>query len=101
MITVSVRLDEDQDKDLETLAKKLKVDKSSAMRQVIDEGLKIIKKNEAFEKVRERKWTIWKAAAYCGESYRTFLDQLRERNIPFPLTIKDLEIELDEHRGVE
>lgn len=99
MNTVSIRLDEVQDKDVEDYARKMKVDKSTAARQIINEGLKIIKRKEALENVRLKRWTVWKAAQNCGESYRGFLELLRQENIPFPLSADDLEIELHEDRG--
>jgi len=93
MRTLSFRIDEKEDKDLESIAKKLKSDKSTIARRAIELGIKDLKKAEAFEKVRLRKWTIWKAAEYCDESYRSFLRLLREENIPFPLSTEELDYE--------
>lgn len=95
MKTLSFRIDEKEDKDLESIAKKLKSDKSTIARRAIELGIKDLKKAEAFEKVRLRKWTIWKAAEYCDESYRSFLRLLREENIPFPLSVEELEYEFN------
>ena len=97
MKTLSFRIDEKEEKELEYLAKKMKIDKSTLARNAIALGIKDLKKKEAFEKVRLRKWTIWKAAEYCGESYRSFLRLLREENVPFPLSIEELERELHEN----
>ena len=55
------------------------------------------KKREALNLIRERRWTIWKAAAYCGESYRSFLTLLRIHNIPFPLSVDELKREINEN----
>ncbi len=96
MKTASIRLKDIQDRDIENYAKKMKIDKSAAARQIIDAGLKVIKTKEALEKVRLRKWTVWKAAEYCGESYRSFLELLRHENVPFPITVEELERELNE-----
>jgi hypothetical protein len=49
--------------------------------------------------VRTKKWTVWKAAEYCDESYRSFLHILREANVPFPISIQELERELNESSG--
>ena len=73
MKTLSVRIDEKEDKELENIAKKLKTDKSNVARQAIELGIRAIKRKEALERVRMKDWTIWKAAEYCGESYRSFL----------------------------
>ena len=96
MKTLSVRIDEKEDKELETLAEKLKTDKSNIARQAIELGIKAIKRKEALERVRMKDWTIWKAAEYCGESYRSFLQLLRESNVPFPISTQELERELNE-----
>lgn len=99
MKTASFRLKEDQERELEEFARKMKIDKSAAARKIIDLGLKEHKKQEALNNIREKKWTIWKAAAYCGESYRSFLSLLRTNNIPFPLSVEELEREFNENRS--
>ena len=96
MKTLSVRIDEKEDKELEAIAEKLKTDKSNVARQAIELGIRAIKRIEALERVRMRDWTVWKAAEYCGESYRSFLQLLRESNVPFPISTQELERELNE-----
>ncbi|KKN21475.1 hypothetical protein LCGC14_0925020 [marine sediment metagenome] len=54
MKTLSVRIDEKEDKELETIAEKLNTDKSNVARQAIELGIKAIKRKEALEKVRMR-----------------------------------------------
>ncbi len=93
MKTLSFRIDEKEDKELDSIAKILKTDKSTVARRAIELGIKDLKRKEAIEKVRLRKWTIWKAAEYCDDSYRSFLRVLREENVPFPLSIEELEYE--------
>ncbi len=99
MKTLSVRIDEKEDKELESIAEKLNTDKSNVARQAIELGIRAIKRKEALERVRMRDWTVWKAAEYCGESYRSFLQLLRESNVPFPISTQELERELNESRG--
>ena len=93
MKTLSFRIDEKEDKELDSIAKILKTDKSTVARRAIELGIKDLKRKEAIEKVRLRKWTVWKAAEYCDDSYRSFLRVLREENVPFPLSIEELEYE--------
>jgi len=97
MKTTSIRLEENQEREIEEYARKNQVDKSMAARQIIEKGLKVVKRQESLENVRLRRWTVWKAAQYCGESYRSFLRILREENIPYPLSIEELERELGEN----
>ena len=97
MKTVSIRLNEAQDHEVEALAAKLQVDKSTAARKIIAEGLKILKTQEALDQVRQKQWTVWKGAAYCGKSFREFLPLLREANVPFPLSVEEMELEMYEN----
>ena len=97
MKTLSVRIDEKQDKELDSIAKKMRTDKSNVARRAIELGIKELKRKEALERVRLRDWTVWKAAEYCGESYRSFLHLLRGENVPFPITTEELEHEIDEN----
>lgn len=99
MKTLSVRIDEKEDEDLDSIAKMMKTDKSNVARKAIELGIKELKRKEALEKVRLRDWTVWKAAEYCGDSYRSFLHFLREENVPFPLSAEELEREIDESSG--
>ena len=96
MKILSVRIDEEEDKELDSIAKRMKTDKSTAARKAIELGIKQLKRIEALENIRLRKWTIWKAAQYCGESYRSFLRILREENILFPLSSEELIREINE-----
>jgi predicted HTH domain antitoxin len=99
MKTASFRLEKSQDEEIEEIAQMLKTDKSSAARRIIDIGIKEIKTQEAINQVRLHRWTVWKAATYCGESYRSFLKLLRAENVPFPLSVEDLKREFDEDRS--
>ncbi|MHA1845025.1 MAG: hypothetical protein ACTSWE_12260 [Promethearchaeota archaeon] len=96
MKILSVRINEEEDKELDSIAKRMKTDKSTAARKAIELGIKQIKRIEALKNIRLRKWTIWKAAQYCGESYRSFLRILREENILFPLSSEELIREINE-----
>ncbi|MHA1730084.1 MAG: ribbon-helix-helix protein, CopG family [Promethearchaeota archaeon] len=99
MKTLSVRIDEKEDENLEKMAKKFKTDKSNIVRQAIELGIRQLKRKEALEKIRTKEWTVWKAAEYCDESYRSFLHLLRDANIPFPISTQELEREFNENRG--
>ncbi len=96
MQTVSIRLEESQDKELEAYAKKNQIDKSTAARKIIEEGLKNVKHKEAIENIQSKRWTIWKAANYCGESFRSFLQILKRENVVYPLSLEELELEINE-----
>lgn len=94
--TVSARIYESQLREIEKLARRRGVDKSDAIRKLIDEGLKQERFREALRMVRENKITVWKAAGLAGVTYREMLHVLKAENVPFPLTAQELKAELGE-----
>ncbi len=94
--TISARIYKSQLKEIKRLARKEGVDKSDALRKLLDEGLRQQRIREALRLVREGKVTVWKAAETAGVSYRTMLKALRSENVPFPLTAESLRAELGE-----
>ena len=96
MSTTSIRLNKDQEEEIEEYASREKVDKSTAIRKLVELGLKEAKMQESLENVRKKKWTIWKSASYCDESFRSFLSIMKNNNIPFPITLDELKSEFNE-----
>ena len=80
------------------MTKKRRTDKSAIARKTNGLCIKDLKRQEALEKVRKQEWTIWKAANYCKQSYRSFLRLLREKTIPFPISVEELEREFNASR---
>jgi predicted HTH domain antitoxin len=96
IVTVSARIPRSQLREVEKLAATRGLDKSTVVRSLLDLGIKETKLKEALDLVRERKVSVWRAARMAGMDYRTLLVALRTHNIPFPLSEKELERELDE-----
>lgn len=93
---ISARIYESQLREIEKLARKRGVDKSDAIRKLLDEGLKQERLREALQGVRENKITVWRAAELAGVSYREMLRLLKAENVPFPLTAQELKVEMGE-----
>jgi predicted HTH domain antitoxin len=66
------------------------------IRALLDQGIKVTKLRAALDLVRDHKASVWRAARMAGMDYRTMLAALRTHNVPFPLSEKELERELDE-----
>lgn len=66
------------------------------IRRLLELGTREEKLQLALDLVRERRVTVWKAAEMAGIDYREMLGALRTRNVPFPLSSEDLELELAE-----
>lgn len=94
--TISARIYKSQLKEIERLARERGVDKSDALRKLLDEGLRQERIREALRLVRESKVTVWKAAEIAGVSYRAMLKAMKSENVPFPLSAESLRAELGE-----
>jgi predicted HTH domain antitoxin len=82
MHVLSVRLDEDLEKKLEFLTKKLKIiDKSTYIRQLLDKSLSEEMIEVLCKQIVEKQISAWKAAEIAGISLRKMLDELKKRNI--------------------
>ncbi len=78
------------------LVRENNINKFAAGRKLIRKRLNIVRRKKALDKIRLREWTLWKAARYCGESYRSMLRLLKEENISYPLSLESLKYELEE-----
>ena len=95
-ITISARIYKSQLERIEKLARKQGIDKSDALRKLVEEGLKAERVQEALQLLRENKITVWRAAEIAGISYREMLRILKVENVPFPLSAEELKRELGE-----
>lgn len=97
VVTVSARIPRSQLREVEKLAEARQVDRSSIVRTLLELGIREEKLRRALELVREGRVTVWKASEIAGLDYREMLSALRMHNVPFPLSAKELELELREH----
>ncbi|MGV9203861.1 MAG: UPF0175 family protein [Promethearchaeia archaeon] len=82
MGVLSVRLNEDLEKKLEFVMKKLQiVDKSSFIRQLMDKSLTDEMIEVLAQQIEEKQMSAWKAAEIAGISLRKMLDELKKRKI--------------------
>ncbi len=96
MITVSVRIPKSQVREIEELAAKKGVDKSSIIRELLSSAIREEKLKEVLEQLRMRKITVWKAAKIVGVTYREMLNFLKIYNVSFPLSGEELRREIEE-----
>ncbi len=98
MITISGRIDKELLKEIEKIAKEKGLDRSAVLREALKLWIMEKKMEKALALLRERKITVWKAAQIAGTTYREILNKLRKENIPFPLSVEELKVELEEIR---
>jgi len=98
-VMISARIGRDLVEEIKKLASQKGVDKDSVIGELLSMAVRDEKLKEALELVRLRKITVWKGAKLAGISYRELLEELRARNIPFPLSEEELRNELEEIRS--
>ena len=96
LTTISARIPLSKLREIQNLAHARGIPKSTMVRNLLDIGMKETKLRAALNLVRQRKISVWKAAKTAGTDYRTMLAALRTSNVPFPLSERDLELELSE-----
>ncbi|MHA1300747.1 MAG: UPF0175 family protein [Candidatus Helarchaeota archaeon] len=96
MITISARIDKEILDEIDRIVKKMEIDRSIAIRNLLKIGIREYKIKEAFDLLRQRKISIWRAAELADLTYREILDKLKEQNIPFPISKEELLREFDE-----
>ncbi len=79
--TISVRLREEQLRQLETVEKKWQIDRSEVVRRLLAEALKEWKIKNALENLAAHKISIGRAAKECGVTLWEMLDLAKEKNI--------------------
>lgn len=82
MRTKSIRLDEDEAKLLETLAKVEHISEASLMKRFIAEGLKNYRLKKAIEMYVNKEADLTAAARIAGVSVRRLMTELEKREIP-------------------
>ena len=88
--TVAVRIDKQKLAEIRAISKEESRKNSDILREALDLGLKEKKLSMALEKYKQREISTGRAAEMAGVSLSRFLDLLREKNVPFNYTAKDL-----------
>lgn len=87
---VTARLPREMLREVERLAKKMKVDRSELIRRLLDFALQQKRIEEAVRAYQEGKVTLWKAAEMAGLSLREMMELARVKKIAVSYTIDDL-----------
>ena len=96
MITISARIEKEILDEIDKIVKKMDIDRSIAIRNLLKIGIKDYKIKEAMDLLRQKKITVWKAAELADLTYREVLAKLKEQNIPFPISKEELLREFNE-----
>lgn len=90
METMAVRIPKKIEKELALIIEKEGVDRSTALRKMLEKGIKEWKKELALKLLGEGKITLWKAAKIAGLTIWEMLDLIEEKRIILPIKADDV-----------
>lgn len=90
METVAVRIPKDIEEELRLVVEREGLDRSTALRKMLEKGLKEWKKELALQLLREGKVTLWKAAEVAGVTIWEMLELVEEEGISLPIRAEDV-----------
>ena len=100
MATVQVRIDDEENKNLDELAKKLGITKSELLRKIIKRGKKGLLFDVYFEKLTKNEISLSRAAAESDLSILEFMELAEKRGYTyFHYDPEELERDLDSLDG--
>jgi len=97
---ISVRLDKETLKELTSIEKTWRTDRSESVRRLLAEAIKSWKTQKTLERLKEHKISIGKAAEECNISVWEILDFVKEKDIDWAgYSREDLEKDLKALEG--
>lgn len=96
MGVTSFRLDDELLKKLEEVSKKKHIDRSTALKQILEIGLQKLKLEEALVDYQNGKISAWRASHSAEIPLWRFLEILKQRRIPFKTADSEMEEMLNE-----
>lgn len=91
MPSISARIPEDDEDELETVVELLGEDKSTVIRKALTEGLGTLRRRVAIERYQSGEVSVNQAARLAGVSVAEWLEIAREHNLTTQLTPDDLD----------
>ena len=89
--SVSVRIDSDDLREIDVLAKYEQQSKSDILREILALGIQDKRFEIALERFQKKELSAWQAARFAALPLTQFLDMLREKRIEFHYTEKELQ----------
>jgi predicted HTH domain antitoxin len=100
MPTISARIPETDQAELDTVAELLAEDRSTTIRKALREGLETLRTRHAVERYQSGDVAVNQAARLAGLSVAEWLEVAHERNLTTQLTAEDLREDVDTARGL-
>jgi len=99
--TVATRIPVELEEEIITFMNEEGLDKSTAIRRILEIGVGEWKRRRAVELYRSGKVTLWKASQMWGVSLREMLDELNRLRITAHVTAKDIEEDIEAAKKTE
>jgi predicted HTH domain antitoxin len=99
--TVATRISSKLEEEITKFMEEEGMDKSTAIRRLLEIGVIERKKKRAIELYRSGKITLWKASQISGISLREMLEELNRLQITTHVTTKDLEEDIEAAKKAE
>ena len=93
--TITTRVDDALSRDIEALAKREKLDKSSVVRRLLASSLKEEKLTHTLKRYKKGEITIGKAAELVGMNLREMMLLASKKGIPFQYGLKELKEDIE------
>lgn len=93
--TVATRISLELEKEIIKFMREEGLDKSGAIRRILEIGVEEWKKRRAIELYRARKVTLWKASQIADLSLREMLEELNRLKIITHVTVEDIEEDIE------
>ena len=87
---IAVRIPKELEKEIENFMEEEMVDKSSAIRKILEIGISEWRKTRAVELYRRNRITLWKASQIAKISLREMIDELKNKRIPINITTEEI-----------
>lgn len=99
--TIATRISPKLEEEIVMFMEEEGLDKSTAIRRILEIGVNEWKKKRAIELYRSGKITLWKASQISGMSLREMLEELNRLRITTHVTAKDLEEDIEAAKKAE
>lgn len=88
--TIATRVSRELEEEIIRFMEEEGLDKSAAIRRILEIGMEEWKKRRAVELYRAGKVTLWKTSQIAGLSLREMLDELNKLRIVTHVTVEDI-----------
>jgi len=99
--TIATRIPSELEEEIIKFMEEEGLDKSTAIRRILEIGVSEWKKRRAIELYRFGKITLWKASQVAGLSLREMLEEVNRLRITTHVTAKDIEEDIEDAKKAE